>query len=254
MITRHFDAGSINAVLNDPAVRPDIAEAPSGYVDISNGVANRNNVLLMGEFGGCFFIKLGYGIYEVHTQALSEGRGKWIAKFVRDAGDWMYTRTDAYEITTRIPKEHVAAKALARHAGMYPEFTRPNEFAWRGKRQDAEIWSYRIQDWAPATDTFDQAGQVFHDFLHAEAKRLGITSPAHDDDPNHNRYVGICLALAKNGLAQKGISFYNRWALLSRHPIISLVKQSPLTVRFDIGNLVFSDDGAIRVELVDMAA
>lgn len=253
IVERHFDAHKINAVLNDPDVRPDIAELPDGLVDVSAGVADTNNVLLMGEHGGCFLIKLMPGVYEVHTQALLSGRGQWIAEFVRAGSDWMFTHTDAYEIITRIPQFHVAARHLARAAGMTKEFTRPKECVWRGERQDADIYSFRIQDWARAAKNFENRGEQFHDFLHHEADRLGVTETAHENDPNHNQYVGICLAMVECGHHAKAVNFYNRWALASRHPIIKLLSENPVTVRFDIGNLIF-EGGEYRVERMDMAA
>ena len=76
-IRREYTADKLNSVLNCPEVRPYVAEVPDGYLDLSRGVKNTNNVLLMGEFGGCFFIKVLPGVYEVHTQVLPEGRGEW---------------------------------------------------------------------------------------------------------------------------------------------------------------------------------
>jgi hypothetical protein len=252
-IQRVFDAEKINAVLNHPSVRPDIAEVMTGPIDVSAGVTDTKNVLLMGEYGGCFCVHVMPGVYEVHTQSLPEGRGRWIADFVRAASDWMFTRTDAYEIVTRIPVKHRAARMLSRYAGMKYEMTRPNECRWRGELQGCDIYSFRIQDWAINARAFYQSGAEFHDFLHAEAERLGVTEPPHDTDLNHNLYVGICLAMMEAGQVNKALNFYNRWALMVRHPIIQLVSTSPVTVRFDIGNLIF-ENGARRVELLDMAA
>ena len=253
MIERHTSAALLNTILNDPRVRPDIAEATEGPIDCSVAVGDPSNILLMGEYGGCFFGKVMPGVYEVHTQALPEGRGKWIANFVREAGDWMFTRSDAFEIITRIPEAHIGARQLALHAWMRPEFTRVQETRWRGKLQDCDIYSFRIQDWASESATFDTSGELFHDFLHDEAKRLGVTQAAHEKDANHNRYVGICLEMVNHGQVAKAVNFYNRWAIISRHPIIKLVSENPITVAFDIGNLVF-ENGAMRVELADMAA
>jgi hypothetical protein len=252
-IWRETDAKHINEVLNHPIVRPDVDDVPEGVMDISSLVADPRHVLLMGEHGGCFFIKILPGVYEVHTQAVPEGRGAWISQFVLAAGDWMFTRTDAFEIVTRIPEEHLGARALARHAGMKLEFQRPAECLWRGKKQRADIYSFRIQDWACKADSFDQPGHDFHEFLHDEARRLGVTAKAHPDDPQHNRYVGIALAMVEGGHVYKALNFYNRWALLSRHPLIRLMKEQPVTIQFDIGNLIF-ENGTKRVEPLDVAA
>jgi hypothetical protein len=253
-VERDTDAKRINAILNHPVVRPDVDEVPEGPLDISSIVADPRHVVLMGEYGGCVCMKLLPGVYEVHTQAVPEGRGAWIVEFVRAGADWMFTHTDAFEIVTRVPEDHLGARMLSRAAGMKLEFERPAECRWRGKPQRADIYSYRIQDWAKiTTGGYVEAGERFHDFLHEEAARLGVTAQAHPDDPNHNRYVGISLAMLEGGQVYKALNFYNRWALVSRHPIIRLIKELPLTVQFDIGNLVF-ENGTKRVELMDAAA
>src|SRR5262249_35249516 len=158
--------------------------------------ANTENVLLVGEHGGTFCLKLMPGVYEVHTQALPSGRGKWIYDFVKAGSEYMFTHTDAFEIVTRVPAGHIAARRLASTAGMWQEFVRRNECLWRGEKQDVELLSFRIQDWAARQHPkLEAKGREFHDFLHDEAKRIGITKQAHEDDPNHNKYVGITLAM-----------------------------------------------------------
>lgn len=247
MLWREFHPERINAILNDPVVRPDVSESVTGGMDIAQAVNNHSNVLLMGEYGGCFFFKLMSGIYEVHSQCLKPGRGAWIADFVQAAGDWMYTRTDAFEIVTRIPINHNGARTLAIHAGMKYEFTEPDGCVWRGERQDIECYSYRLQDWLASCESFEERGRQFHDFLHKEAIRLGVMEIGHDDQPTHNRYVGACLEMAKHGHAAKGVSVYNRWALMARHPVIQLLTVEPLAIRFDLGILRIVD-GEMKVE------
>lgn len=247
MLWREFHPDRINAVLNDPHVRPDIAESVSGVVDIAAAVENPQNVLLMGEFGGCFFVKLFGGIFEVHTQTTTQGRGAWVADFARAAGDWMYTQTDAFEIVTRIPAHHRAAKALAIHAGMRYEFTEPMGCTWREEKQDIECYSFRLQDWLSSCESFEDQGREFHDFLHREALRLGVTEHGHDDQPTHNRIVGACLEMAKHGQAGKGVAVYNRWALMARHATIQLLALDPLSIRFDLG-ILHVDGGKMRIE------
>jgi hypothetical protein len=248
MLARHFDAEHMNRILNDPNVRPDVADVKDGPLDISSSVENRNNVLLMAEHGGCMFFQTLPGIYEVHTVCDTMGRGPWIAKFVLDAGDWMFTKTPCFEITTRIPAEHRGAKRLAMHAGFMPEFVREGGCVWRGKKMDVEIYSFRVQDWIKRSSTFEEKGRAFHDFLHSEAERLGVTAPAHPDDPSHNRYVGSSLEMAENGQVSKGVNWYNRWAVSARHPTISLLSSNPLEIKMDLGILRLVD-GKMRVDL-----
>lgn len=248
MLARSFDVARINQILNDPVVRPDVADFGEGALDISASVNNTNNVLLLGEHGGCMFFRMLPGIYEVHTVATLLGRGKWIADFVLKATDWLFTKTDAFEITTRIPIEHRGARNLAMHAGMMPEFVRDGGCVWRGKKQDVEIYSFRLQDWAKRSTAFEEKGRAFHDFLHREADRLGIIAQPHLDDPSHNSYVGTALEMAESGQAVKSVTYYNRWALCARHPTISLLSESPFAVKMDIGILRIQD-GEMRVDL-----
>jgi hypothetical protein len=253
MIERSFDATNINFVLNHPSVRPDVAGDEEGDLDISAAVENEKNVLLMGEHGGVFFFNLLPGVFECHTQCLPAGRGKWIYRFVRECGVWMFTRTDAFEIATRIPEKHHAARHLAIHAGMQHEFTRPLETTWRGERQDCHIYSYRVQRWSAGAKELDERGSDFHSFLHDEATRLGVTARPHEDDAQHNRVVGVCLAMLEGGQVGKAVRLYNRWALLSRHAFIQLLSEDPIRIRFDIGDLVFVN-GEYRVEQFKDAA
>lgn len=252
-VIRSFDASFINEVLNDPDVRPDVAEQSAGRIDISKAVADTDNVLLIGEHGGTFLFKLMPGLYEVHTQVKAGGRGAWIVDFVRAGARWMFTHTDCFEIVTRVPINHHAARSLTLMAGMRREFTRHDECYWRGDKQDVEAYSWRIQDWIVKTPELEERGEAFHEFLHSEAKRLGIADQPHPNDPQHNRYVGAALEMLQGDQLAKAINFYNRWALMARHPIITLQSVKPVTVRFDIGDLIV-ENGAMRVVPMDKAA
>lgn len=244
-ITRETNAARINAVLNDPYVRPFVADE-AGVLDVSKQVANERNVLLMGEHGGCLFFWLQPGVYEVHTQVTRAGRGEWTRRLTESCAWWMFTQTDAFEIVTRVPEGHIGARAAALAQGMRYEFTRPNECRFRGKLVDIHLHSFRIQDWIGFAPWLEERGAWFHDRLHAEAARHGITAPPHDDDPNHNRYVGAAFEMALAGFPTKAVLWYNRWALMSRHEQIQLLSRTPLVVKFDIG-LLKIQDGDIEV-------
>jgi hypothetical protein len=256
IIARDFSADAINAVLNDPLVRPDVADMSVGPLNISEAVDNTNNVLLMGAHGGMLFFQIFPGLYEVHTQVLRPGRGAWAAEFAKAAARWMYTRTDAFEIMTRIPEDHIGARQLAIRTGMMEEFTRPqlDGCVWRGKKQPCDIYSFRIQDWIKDAAEMEPVGADFHDFLHDQARALNITHILpHADDPQHNRYVGAAYEMIINGQVGKGVCFYNRWAFVSRHPLIRLLKVDPIMIEFDIGVIVL-EGGTIRVERMDKVA
>lgn len=246
-IVRETSANRVNAILNDPAVRPWVADMAEGQIDISESVENQNNVLLMGEHGGCMMLKLMPGIYEVHTQVLPAGRGPWAHDFTVGVARWMFLRTDAYELLTKVPKGHVAAKAATLAAGGRYEFTRPNGCRFRGRSTDVDIYALRLQEWAATAPDMVERGAWFHEFLNAEAKRLGVTDPTHSDDENHNRYVGVSLEMALAGQVRKAVLFYNRWGLVSRHRLVQFVSDDPPMIKFDLGILRIKQDGKLEV-------
>lgn len=235
-IARHYDAARVNAVLNHSSVRPYVAPLGEGGIDVSAAVANPNNVLLMGEHGGCLMVQLVAGIYEVHTQVLPEGRGAWTVEMLEAVQYWMFTRTNCVEGVTRVPQGHQAARAAALAVGMRKDFTRP-ACSFLEKIVPFDIYSITIQDWARRAGGLADRGQWLHDFFARQAERLGISVPLHDDDPNHNRYVGAALDMALAGQHQKAVAFYNRWALVSRHATCALVQRDPPLLKFDIGYL-----------------
>lgn len=246
-ITREFTADRINAVLNDPEVRPWVADTSLGAIDISPQVADKNNVLLMGEHGGCFFNKVMAGMYEVHTQVLPAGRGEWVKEFLMAVRHYIFTRTDAVEVLTRVPTEHKGARVAAEYVGMTFEFTRPDGVMFGGKVMPVDVYSEQIQDWAPKAPFLIEKGKWLHDQMSKEAQRLGMKEQPHEDDENHNRYVGASLEMMYGGQFQKAVAFYNRWALISRHPLIQLTSILPPTVKFDVGLLKFDGD---KVEII----
>jgi hypothetical protein len=193
------------------------------------------------------FFCLTPGLYEAHTQVLPAGRGAWTLGMTKAAIHWLYTRTDAYEIVTRIPRGHIGARAAAIATGLKYDFTRPDEAMFRGRRVDVHIHSQRCQDWIREADGLVEKGQWFHERLHQEAKRLGIEQPMHDDDENHNRHAGAAIEMAMNDQPNKGVAFYNRWALASRHKPVELVGTDPPVIRFDIGLLFI---GSKDIEVV----
>lgn len=250
-IWRSYDAREINAVLNEPRVRPWVADAKEGVLDISAKVANKGNVLLMGQWGGFVCLGYGAGIYEVHTQVLPEGRGAWTSDFAAAGFHYMFTRTDCVEIITRVPQGHVAAKALTEHVGFRYEFTRHNECLFRGNVVDVSIYSRSLMDWVKDAPGLIERGQWLHDEMRAQAKALGVTEQPHDDDENHNRYAGAAVEMALGGQAMKGVNWYNRWALACRHSLIALVSKDPPTVKFDIGYLRLQGE---KIEVLREAA
>lgn len=247
-IRREFDAKHLNAVLNHESVRPDVADMSLGSLDVSGQVGDQNNILLMGEFGGCLLFFVSPGIFEVHTQILPEGRGAWAKAFIGQMLEWMFTRSNCWEIVTRVPREHIGAKALTIGAGFRKEFSRPDQCKFRGKIMPVDIYRLSIHDWVEASDWALVQGEVFHAQLAAEAERLKVKVPAHDDDPQHNRIAGAAVEMARHGQVIKAVLAYNRWAFLARHAPIGLISEDPPMLKMDIG-LLHIKPGGIKVTL-----
>ena len=230
-------AERINALVNDPDIRPWVAPGNEA-LDLTAQIERQGNVLLMGDHGGCMFLKLLPGVYEVHTVVDGKHRGEWTNALTSACVYWMFLRTDCYEILTRVPKGHIAAKAAAEARGMRYEFTRPKECNFRGRQIDVAIHSFRIQDWLPTATDMIKVGRQFHVQLHAGAEALGVEDEAHADDPNHNLYVGAAVSMARFGQVGKGALLYNRWALVSRHKPIAVLGINPTKLKIDHGLVV----------------
>jgi hypothetical protein len=245
MIHRDFTAEKINALVNAPEIRPDIADMASGKLDLSPIVANTNNVVMTGEYGGVVLFYIMDGFYEVHSAFLPEGRGKWAMEFLRSGMRLMFTCTNAYNIATRVPEEHLGAKQAALMCGMRKEFS--SECVFRERLMSCDIYSIDLATWAAQVDGMIERGQWLHQRLKQEAARLGITAPTHEDIEAHNRYAGICYEMCRQGQAKKAVQFYNRWAFLARHRLISLQSLDPPVIKFDIGMMRLKEDGDIEV-------
>lgn len=236
-IWRATSADHVNKILNDPEVRPWVAEPGDTPIDVSAQVANSNNHLLCGRYGACMFFHIMPGIYEVHSQCLPAGRGQWMLAFSDEALKWMFTRTDCAEVVTRVPVGHAGARALTLANGFTKEFTRPQECSFRGKMCDLDVYRLSIHDWVEKSAWAERVGRTFHSQLHAEARRLGVKDMPHGDDPQHNRIVGVTAELARHEQVVKAVLFYCRWAFIARHAPIALVSQDPPAVKMDIGIL-----------------
>lgn len=230
MIERQTDAHNLNRVANDPSVYPWVKGHAVGRLDLSPIVANPANVLLMGEHGGVLFAQHQPGYYEAHTQVMPAGRGAWTLRMVRAALHWMFTRTDAIEIVTKVPQGNAAALGLVRAIHGVYEFTSPHGWVYQNDPVPAAVYALRLQDWVKRAPGLVERGAWFHHKLEAELTQLGKTEDVHEDDPTHDRYVGAACEMMMGGQPQKAAIFYNRWAVMAGYAPIQLMSISPLTV------------------------
>lgn len=234
IVKRHTRADSLNEVVNEPSVYKWVHGSYKGALDLSSVVLNPYNYLLMGEYGGVLFTMHQPGLYEAHTQVLPAGRGQWTLDMVNAALNYMFTQTDAIEITTKVPKGNLGARALVRAIHGVFEFRRENGWVVDDVPVYADIFALRIQDWMRTAPDLTEKGVWFHNRLEAEYAKVGQVEPQHPDDIIHDRYVGAAVEMIQGGQTAKALVFYNRWAAMAGYAPIKVVTEAPLVL--DISN------------------
>lgn len=247
-VWRETEASGINIILNHPEVRPWIADLAEGEIDLSMLVADQNNYLLMGEHGAFFLRLIMEGTYEAHAQVLPAGRGRWARNFTAAGLDWMFGRSNAWEIVARVPGGHIASQALVQGMGFRKEFVSPVPCRFRERQVPATSWRISIHEWVSRSADLLEKGKTICGFLNMDAFGLGTGVPFLTKDDYLAQVVATFVDLVKSGLIIKAAYFYNRWALLARHTPISVVSvDSPLFHMEGVGNLVVHGD---KMEIV----
>lgn len=237
-VCREYSAERINVIVNHPNVRPWLGGG-MGALDLSAMIADQRNVLLMGSAGGLLFVFVRPGLYEVHTQFLPSGRGEHALAATNDALRWMFTRTDAIEIVTKVPDGNLGAKGLVRSIHGTKRFRREN--AWQspsGGLVGVDYYALSIQDWAGKCGDLAASGEWFHGKLEAAKAERGASEPLHDHDEAHDRYVGATVEMVLAGQVAKALDFYNSWAPFAGYGPVSVIATNPIL--FDIGDAVLA--------------
>ena len=211
-----------------------------GVLDLSARIDDA--IVLQGEHGAFIVFRYGVGTYECHSLFLPDGRGEWGHEFALAGLEWIFCRTDCIDLLTRVPQGHIGAKTLARMVGFEHEFVTPPECLFRGQRVPCSIRNLTLQRWAVRSTYMAERGAKFHDWMNGS-----LAGEPHAPDPDHNRVVGITLAMFEGGQAGKATAFYNRWATAARHEGITLLSREPPQISFDAGVLTLVD-GEIRLE------
>jgi hypothetical protein len=225
VIARATDATFINAVVNHPAVRP-FVHGPDGPLDLTAVVKNPNHLVLTGAHGGMVMVQHVPGVFELHTQILPEGRGAWALQMAQECVDWLFCKTNATEVFTRVPKGNVPAMALSRACGAKPEERVRQSLG--GEVIEVEILGGRIQDWIKIAPGLVERGQLFHERLKQRAAEAGVAVSNHPEDPWHDRHVGAAAGMMLGGQPIKGALVFNRWAAMALAPPMRIVSLTPL--------------------------
>lgn len=229
-VVRETTAERINRLANLPEVHPHISLPGQGEIDLSGFVAKPENVVLMDPAGsvGICFDRLTPGIYEAHTQAAPEARGAKCLATVRAMLDFMFLMTDAVEIWTRCPVHNPAAEGLARAVGGTLDFERPAMWPTENGPVAVRFYCLNFATWARTAAVLPPLGRWFHERLEAENARLGIADELHDDDEAHDRHVGAAVGMILGGQIEKGVTLYNRAAVVAGYGLIAVMNRDPL--------------------------
>lgn len=229
LVSRHINADHVNIIANHPDVRPWVAGGTDA-IDLTPVVDISANILLLNEHGGCFFERVGAGIFEVHTLFLPEGRGPAAVAAVKDALHWMFTQTDCIELQTKVPSGNKGALGLVRAIHGTLQFHRDAVWPGPSGMVGCGFYSLGINDWAGKCDAAMEAGHWFHDKLEQAKAAQGAAMPVHDDDDAHDRYVGATVEMILAGQIDKALWFYNRWARFAGFAQVKQIAANPAII------------------------
>lgn len=142
-----WDHARIAEVANHPSVFPWVCGSQTAPFDFVESVKDRNNIFLFGEHGGFCFKNLDGQVFDAHSIILPEGRGEWAMRAAECALAWMFTKTNAQEITMSVPKGNIAVRALVKNLKAKYRATIPDGWHLKGKDVPLDIYSMTKEDW-----------------------------------------------------------------------------------------------------------
>ncbi|MFK3647910.1 hypothetical protein ACI2IY_05660 [Lysobacter enzymogenes] len=210
----------LESVANDPRVFPAVSCAGMERVDLAPVWGDC--IGLEFDTGGWLFHRLRPAYYEVHTLFLP--RSRYVREMALAAAHYMFTGTDAMELVTKVPVDLPSALALAKASGFTERFTRKGAWIRDSGAVDVVYLGLTLDEWARGVgrEYLAERGEWFH-------QQLG-EHQTHDDDPIHDLFVGLGIACAEAGQADKGLWLYNRWAAFAGYRPLEMKRGA---IRFD---------------------
>jgi hypothetical protein len=157
---------------------------------------------------------------------------------------WLFLRTEAVELFTKIPRNNERALGLVRAIGGKFEFGRENAHAaLDGSVVDVDYYTLGYRDWlgspwvAPALSA---VGAKFHEELDAKKRAMLCVEEQHPVDPIHDINVGATVEMIFNGQIEKAIALYVRWSRFAGYAPIRLLSRNPLVI--DISDAILHVD------------
>jgi len=240
MIMRTMNAAIFNEVCNHPEVRPWLGG--EGLIDTAPVLDNPGNYGLFGEGGGFILVAGPAASYEVHSQFVPEGR-KHSFEAMRAGMDYMFTRTNALQLTTFLPDNNPAARGLALKGGFKEWFRRENTPLGPGTQARIDI-----DDWICRTPDLEADGERFHHAIEDAKAKFGSKLPNHPEDKLHDRYAGAALLMCERGQMMKAEALYNRWAVNAGYTPIKRISDAPPLM--DVGEGVLVTLGSDGLEVL----
>jgi hypothetical protein len=244
MALRTFDAAAFNAIAKHPTVLPWLGFPQDVLVpDLRAVIEDARNFafLTSDQCGGYFLVARGMGLYEAHSLALPQARGKAMLNLMRGGFRFMFCETDALEIVTRIPEPNKAADSWAKISGFSPLLTQKAAFPLMGERVDVELRTLHYADWVVRDRHNAALGELFH----AKLSQAGAHAD-HADDPIHDAWVGATLSGAIAGNLRKAVELYNRYSGLMGYAPVQVVSVNPPLLNVGTA-LVQLSEGALDV-------
>ena len=238
-VRRCFDAAVLNEIVNHPAVLPHVG-GTGQELDLGPVVQDITNIALYDDGIAGIFNCLAPGIYELHSMAVPERRGKPVMSVAAACFHIMFTRSPAIEIITRVPHGNLRALVAAKAAGFRLEFETAG--GWITPEGPKPVAWYRLslQDWASRAPGLIERGRWFHAAVDAACERAGIERDHHPDDDTHNRYAGMACEMILGGMLPKGIHFLNRYNAITRARPVQVLSHNPLVIH--IGDVAIGID------------
>jgi len=233
-ITPSNNVEAFNRIANHPSVLPYVVQKGQHDLDFADFFLNPRNIGFLGS--NCAFIAhyLDAGMYEVHSMALPEARGRTVLLAATEAINFMFLSTPCMELLTRVVAGNVAADALAKAVGFHLEFVRPKAWNAPDGAKDCRYYAMRYPDWVKRQGWLCESGGWFHHDVLGDDR-------THEDDAAHDLHVGACVEMVRAGQARKGVILYNRWARFAGYEPVEIVADDPVTI--DIKSHIIRFDG-----------
>jgi hypothetical protein len=257
MITleRTTDVEEADPILKHPDIFPDITDDNNpdpDKVDFRPMVENEYNYILKimdGDevIGLWTLLELSIGYYDIHTNILPEHRGAKGFDAAEKLLEYMFIRTPATFLMTRVPEGHKHGELFARKNGLLPGWTRKDEIKKNGSMLDMNNFYITIIDWFfRHGHNYEALGKRFHD-----AVERAIDHKPHDDDETHDQCVGVVSEMCFAGNAPKGAGFYNSLGPLLGYQPIKLMWENDGHFCFDIYDHIIKVNKDFDVQVLE---